>query len=135
MSNKATTRNLANAWPGMVVVPVRITYGASGAITNWKGPGITSVADGGAGIATITLAHGYAGGCLGIFGWSREGAAGTANLFPIVSTDNSDSTSSAPTVGITLTTEAGTATDPTNTNVYTFFLAFDELNMVQTVTP
>lgn len=135
MSDKATYRDLQCAWPGMKVVPVRITYGASGAITNWKGPGITSVADGGVGIATITLAHGYAGGCLGIFGWSREGAAATANLFPIVTTDNSDSTGSAPTVGITLTTEAGTATDPTDTNVYTFFLAFDELNMVQTVTP
>ena len=134
-NEKTTNRSVKFAWPGIVVVPVKITYGTNGAITNWKGPGIVSVADGGTGIATITLAHGYAGGCVGLLGHSREGAASTAHLFPIVTTDNSDSTGSAPTVSITLTAENGTATDPTSTDVYTYFLAFDELNMVQTVTP
>lgn len=135
MSDKSTNRDCRYAWPGMVVVPVRITFGASTAITNWRALDVTTVVKTNTGLVTVTLAHGFAGGCLGIFGYSREGAAGTAHLFPIVTTDNTDSTSSSPTLAITLTSEAGTATDPTSGDVYTFFLAFDELNMVQTVTP
>lgn len=136
MSDRASgDRVTRDAWPGLVKVPVRITYGTNGAITNWKGPGVTSVTNGDVGIATILLAHGYAGGCVGLEGYSREGAAGTAHLFPIITTDNSDSTSSTPTVSITLTGETGTATDPTSGDVYTYFLVFDEINLVQTVTP
>lgn len=130
MSDKSHNRIPRCAWPGLVTVPVRVVYGASGAITSFEGPGITSVEDGGTGITTITLANGYAGGCLGLAGFSLEGAAATAQLFPRVTADASDSTSAAPTVSVTLCTEAGTATDPTDTHAYTYFLVFDELDMV-----
>lgn len=135
MGDKATQTPVKSCWPGLVEVPVRVVYGASGAITTFQGPGITTVADGGAGITTITLAHGYAGGCIGIKGYSLEGAAATVGLFPRITADASDSTSAAPTVSITLCTEAGTATDPTDTHAYTYWLVFDELGLTSAVTP
>lgn len=122
------------AWPGAVVVPVRVTFGASTAITNWKGQGIVSVTKASQGVVTFTLAHGYAGGCVGI-SVSREGAASTAHLFPIVTTDNSDAAGSTPTVNVSLTSEAGTVGDPTSGDVYCFLFVFDQENLLSTVTP
>lgn len=135
MSDKASGHRVAvDVWPNIERLRVRVTFGASGAITNWRGYGITSVTHGTTGITTFTLPRGYAGGNVG-FQVCREGAASTAHLFPILTTDNTDSTTQAPTLSVTLTGETGTATDPTSGDVYTFIFDQDEVGLPPTVTP
>lgn len=124
MGDLERERFLKCSQPGRKVVEVQVTFGASTAISSWDGDGVTAVAKDATGIVQFTFAKAFEA-LKGVY-VSRQGATGTANLFPIVTSNAIDTTGI---VKVALTSEAGTATDPTDGNVYWFQFVIDTLGL------
>lgn len=110
--------------PGRVDHEVSVVYGASSAITSSRGNDVT-VTKVSQGVTQFVFDKPYVR--LRGLSVTREGAAGTAHLFPII-TSNLISTTG--TIQVSLTGETGTVADPTNTNTYHFVFVFDDTGLI-----